>query len=349
MTDDLQEIKTSHDALPGPSPKATAKAKNLLAAEAAAERTPHTGGSAKHRLLLRTAAVGLAAAVAAVAFLTGADGGATPANAAELLQEAATAAGRQQAPQPGQILYVNRTDQSRMAVWHHGGRSEVTQEINREYWIPAADPNGALTRLTYGKLRTHTGQVPTSMETPGTVEFQRAGPCTVNVLTPTGHGNLPDDPDQLLARIRADAEASVRNERPEPGTAPPSKDQTERLVEHTVVSRLVTLAGNPFPGPGLRAAVLGALSQMPTATMRTDLTDPAGRQGIGASIRYQGLEGWEHAELIFEPGTYRFLGWRHLSEPTGGGVQGFATAVLETKIVNAMPKIPAGAPEAVTC
>ncbi|MBT2233600.1 CU044_5270 family protein [Nonomuraea sp. NEAU-A123] len=349
MTDDLQEIRTSHDALPGPSATAIAKAKDLLAAEAVAERTPHTG-SGKHRLLLRTAAVGLAAAVAAVAFLTGTDGGATPANAAELLQEAATAAARQQAPQPGQILYVNRTDQIRMTVWgHERDRSEVTQEINREYWIPAADPDGALTRLTYGKLRTHTGPVPTSMEAPGTVEFQRAGPCTVHVLSPTGGGNLPDDPDQLLARIRADAEASVRNERPKPGTAPPSKDQIERLIELTVTSRLVTLAQNPFPGPGLRAAVLDALSHMPTATMRTDLTDLAGRQGIGASIRYQGPDGWERTELIFEPGTYRFLGWQHLSEPPGGGVQGYASAVLETKIVNAMPKIPAGAPEAVAC
>jgi hypothetical protein len=30
-------------------------------------------------------------------------------------------------------------------------------------------------------------------------------------------------------------------------------------------------------------------------------------------------------------------------------VQSNASAVLETKVVNAMPKIPAGAPEAVTC
>jgi hypothetical protein len=350
MTDDLQEIKTSHDALPGPSAMATAKAKDLLAAEAVAERTPRNS-SGKHRLLLRTAAVGLAAAVAAVAFLTGADGGATPANAAELLQEAATAAGRQQAPRPGQILYVNRTDQSRMTVWGRDSRSEVTQEINREYWIPAADPDGALTRLTYGKSRVRTGQVPAIMETPGTAEFQRAGKCAVNVLSPTGGGNLPTDPDQLLARIRADADASVRNERPEPGAAPRSEDQIEGLVEVTVMSRLVTLASNPFPGPGLRAAVLGALSRMPTATMRTDLTDLAGRQGIGASIKYQGPEGWERAELIFEPGTYRFLGWSVLSMPPGSGPegQGYATAVVETKIVNAMPKIPADAPEAVTC
>ncbi|MEU6785953.1 hypothetical protein ABZ912_42765 [Nonomuraea angiospora] len=55
-------------------------------------------------------------------------------------QEAATAAGRQQAPRPGQILYVNRMDESRMTVWGRGSRSEVIQEINREYWIPPPIP-----------------------------------------------------------------------------------------------------------------------------------------------------------------------------------------------------------------
>ena len=39
----LQEIKTFHDTLPGPSATATAKAKDLLTAEAVAERTPRTG------------------------------------------------------------------------------------------------------------------------------------------------------------------------------------------------------------------------------------------------------------------------------------------------------------------
>ncbi|MET8867625.1 CU044_5270 family protein [Nonomuraea sp. NPDC004580] len=345
MTDDLQEIRTFHDALPGPSATATAKAKDLLAAEVAAERTPRTG-STKRLLLFRTAAVGLAAAVGAVAFLAGTDGRGAPADAAELLLDAATAAGRQSAPGPGQILYVNRTDQSRTAVWGRDRHSEVTREIDREYWIPAADPGGALTRLTYGKLRTHTGPVPTSMETPGTVEFQRAGPCTVKVLSPAGGDDLPTDPGRLLARIRADAAASVRNERPTPG-----EDQIERHIEHTVVSRLVTLAGNPFPGPGLRAAVLGALAEMPNATMRTDLADLAGRKGVGASIRYQGPDGWQRAELIFEPGTYRFLGSRLLWTPPGGGAEvvTYASAVRETRIVDSMPKTPAGTPDAVTC
>ncbi|MEU6729228.1 hypothetical protein ABZ917_36450 [Nonomuraea wenchangensis] len=91
MTKDLQEIKAFHDALPGPSATATAKAKYLLAAETTAGHTPHAG-VARRRMLLRTGTFGLAASATAVAFMIGTGGGATPASAAELLQEAATVA-----------------------------------------------------------------------------------------------------------------------------------------------------------------------------------------------------------------------------------------------------------------
>ncbi|WP_433515901.1 CU044_5270 family protein [Nonomuraea sp. CA-143628] len=350
MTNDLQEIKAHHDALPGPSATAVTMAKDRLTAEVAAERGPHIR-SAKQRLLLRAVAVGLAATVGAVAFLVGTDGGETPASAAELLQKAATTADREQQPLPGQFVYVSRQDQSFVAYMSRSLRSDYIQEVDRAAWIPAADPGGALIRSTYGERRALTGRLPTDLPTPGTVEVQRYGRCAVGVFPATSAENLPADPDQLLARVRADAEAAVRNERPDPRTAPLSEEQIRQSIESTVAARLALLAENPFPGPGLRAAVLGALSKMPTATMRTDLTDPAGRQGVGASIRYQGLEGWERTELIFEPGTYRFLGWRKLIEPPGGGpeVLRYATAVLETKVVDAMPKIPAGASEAMTC
>ncbi|MEV5559525.1 hypothetical protein AB0L44_38240 [Nonomuraea wenchangensis] len=281
--------------------------------------------------------------------MIGPGGGATPASAAELLQEAATVAARQQPPQPGRFFYVNRMDRSWiLTLTEGGGRSEYTQDINREAWIPFAGPRGALTRSTYGRRSVHAGQVPGTMPIPGTVAVAyHAGRCAAEVLPIEDTRNLPADPDRLLAQVRADAESSARKERPEPGAAALDDDQIERIAERTVASRLVTLAQNPFPGPGLRAAVLGALPRLPTATMRTGLTDAVGRHGIGASIRYQGPDGWEVTELIFEPGTYRFLGWRHLSQRPGGGPEVLreATAILETKVVDAMPEIPAGTPE----
>ncbi|MEU4508346.1 hypothetical protein AB0G05_02515 [Nonomuraea wenchangensis] len=62
----VQEIKAFHDALPGPSATATARAKDLLAAETTAGPAPHAG-VVRRRVLLRTGTAGLAAA-AAVAF-----------------------------------------------------------------------------------------------------------------------------------------------------------------------------------------------------------------------------------------------------------------------------------------
>ncbi|MFI6395427.1 CU044_5270 family protein [Nonomuraea sp. NPDC050540] len=328
MTQDLQEIKSSYDALPGPSATATARARDLLAAG----RKPRTG-YAKHAL--RAGTVGLAATVAAVAFMIGPNGGATPANAAELLQHAATAAARQPAPQTGQFVYVKRLEQNWILTLSEvEGDGEHTQEVTHEAWVPAADPGNALTRSTYGRRSIHRGQVPSTMPTPGTVDYQ-TGRCAADVLPVDGAGNLPTDPGELLARVRADAEASVRNERPRP-----SEDQVGPRVDVTVAFRLITLAQNPFPGVGLREAVFGALSKLPAATMRTDLTDPAGRQGIGASIDYQGPDGRERTELIFEPGTYRFLGWRNLSEgPDGAEVLRAAVAMLEAKIVDTMPHV----------
>ncbi|MEV4895606.1 CU044_5270 family protein [Nonomuraea sp. NPDC055795] len=332
MTQDLQEIKSSYDALPGPSATATARARDLLTTG----RKPRIG-YAKHAL--RAGTVGLAATVAAVAFMIGPTGGATPANAAELLQHAATAAARQPAPQTGQFVYVKRLEQNWILTLSESqGTGEHTQEVTREVWVSATDPGNALTRSTYGKRSIHKGQVPTMMPTPGTVDHQ-TGRCTVEVLP---EENLPTDPDKLLAQVRAAAETAIRNEQPKP-----SEDQVGPRVDVTVAFRLVSLAQNPFPGVGMREAVFGAMSKLPTATMRTDLTDPAGRQGIGASLRYDGPEGWERTELIFEPGTYRFLGWRNLTEARDGGpeVLRAATAMLESKIVDTMPH----APEARAC
>ncbi|MFI6300029.1 CU044_5270 family protein [Nonomuraea sp. NPDC050790] len=334
MTSDLREMKAAYDALPGPSAEATARAREVMLAPRPRPK----------RRLLRAGTVGLAAAVAAVAFVVFPGGGATPAGAAELLQRAATAAARQPAPLKGQFVYVRQREQRWILTLAEGGaRSEYTEESDTESWIPAADPAGALMRTRYGRRTVHSGQVPDTMPTPGTVAHH-TGQCAALVAADTS--NLPTDPGELLARIRADAEATVGKERPEP-----TEDQFRRQVERTVASRLLTLAQNPFPGYGLREAVLGALARLPAATMRTDLTDAAGRQGVGASIRYQGPDGAETAELIFEPDTYRFLGWRVLSQRPDGGAEVLraATATLEVKIVDTMPEIPADAPPPTTC
>ncbi|MEU0569926.1 CU044_5270 family protein [Nonomuraea sp. NPDC005983] len=361
---ELQTIRAHHDSLPGPAPQVSAHAWELLAAEAEAERagsgshepTPRRApGRGFGRVALRAGVVvGLAAAVTAGVIVVRDDGpsplATRPASAAELLRHAAAvSAGEDLKPRPGQFVYVDRKD----VKWTVGAAStggfEYTQDVRREVWIPAADPGKALTRSTFGDRQMISGTADPGVQPAGTVEYQRAGQCHMEASPAWSPdlGDLPADPDLLLAKTRADAEAFV--DRTPPGKAPLSTEEKGRIVERILAMNLVQLAGNPFTTSGQRAVVFGALSKMPTVTMVPDAADAAGRRGVGASIKYQGPDGWEREELVFEPKTYRFLGWRSLIEAAQGGgrpqesLRG-GMAVMEARIVDSMPDAPEGTP-----
>ncbi|WP_433243221.1 CU044_5270 family protein [Streptosporangium sp. CA-135522] len=374
MKNELQTVKAHHDALPGPAPQVVTRAWDRLAAEAEAERAGAgplepvpsllRRSRDRGRIALRAGvAVGLAAAVTVgVIAVRGDDAsspfGARPADAAELLRHAATvAAGEDPQPRPDQFIYVDRKDVTMSVIFGpRTGRHEYTQDVRREVWIPAADPGRALARSTYGERRGDGGSPETDVRPAGTVEYQRAGQCHEDVVhAPSqGAGDLPTDPDRLLTTIRKDAEAFVRADKPGRGEAPPSADQVGRRIERVVAMKLLLLVEDPFAASGNRAVVFRALSKMPTVTMVPDLTDPAGRHGMGASIKYRGPEGWEREELIFEPETYRFLGWRSWTEMkqadgrTKETMRG-GTAVMTVKVVDSMPEVPKGAGKPALC
>ncbi|MER5327213.1 CU044_5270 family protein [Streptosporangium roseum] len=360
---DLETIKAHHDSLPGPAPKVAARAWNRLAAEAEVERTGrgHRSRRPRGRSVIRVGVVvGFAAAVTAGAIMVTVDDGFSPlgtrpANAAELLRQAA-AADQDLRVRPDQFVYVSRKDRHWSLVWNRKAKAEYAQNVDRESWIPAADPDKALTRSTYGTRDLLSGRLKVDTQPAGTVEYQRVGQCPIDLLPARSRDltALPTDPDQLLAKVRKDAEDVVRAEKPTPGEAPATEDEIDRQIERTVVTKLVLLAENPFPPPRLRATVFRALSTMPTATMIANLSDAAGRPGMGASIRYQGPDGWEREELIFEPKTYRFLGWRAWIErrQDDGGVKETlirATAIMTVKVVDSMPEVPEGAGRPAYC
>ena len=283
--------------------------------------------------------------------------GARPANAAELLRYAAAVATEgDPRPRPDQFVYVDRKD----IEWHFVvasriGRYELAQDVRREVWIPAADPGKALARSTYGEKHTSGDRSQVGVAS-GTVEYQRAGQCPMDVLHAPLQGvdDLPADPDRLRMRIREDAETVVRAERPAPGESPPSDDQINRRIERTIAMKLLSLVENPFGSSRTRAVVFGALSKMPTVTMVPDLTDPAGRHGMGASISYQGPDGREREELIFEPGTYRFLGGgagMEMKQQDGRirETMRSGTAIMKIKVVDSMPEVPKDADAPTYC
>ncbi|MGC5016657.1 CU044_5270 family protein [Streptosporangium sp. DT93] len=369
MTNELEAIKDHHDGLPGPAPEVTARARVLLAGEVEAERA----GSGRRRparsprrplsafpggrwAMRAGVAAGLAATVTAGLILVRGDRdsvpfGTPPASAAELLRHAASAAAREDLrPGPGRYLYVDQ----KTVTYASGSEGDYTQDVRREIWMPAGDPARALTRSTYGRTRVVSGRDPEHVQSPGTVEYRRAGQCPADSRSlPPRAADLPSDPDRLLAAVRRDAEAFVRADQSRRGEGDLSRDEIGMRVEKAVGGRLFRLAENPLTPSGTRAAVFAALSRTATATVVPDLTDPAGRHGVGVSLRYETPDGWERGELVFEPATYRFLGYRGWIGQREGGrvreIESGSAAVMTVKVVDSVPEVPEDAAEPMFC
>ncbi|MFG3442437.1 CU044_5270 family protein [Nonomuraea sp. NPDC047897] len=365
---ELESIKDHHDSLPEPAPNVTARAWVLVAEEIEAERIgsghrqparsrrwPLHGFPAGWWAMRAGVAVGLAAAVTAglVMVRGGHDSapfGTPPASAAELLRHAASVAAREDVrPGPGQFVYVDQKN----VTFASGSEGEYTQDVRREVWMPAGDPGKALTRSTYGQTRATSGR-PEHVQSPGTVEYQRAGQCHERSLgLPFQAADLPTDPDRVLAKIRQDAETFVRSDQRRRGETDLGENEINMRVEKVVASSLLMLAQDPLTSSQTRATVFGALSKLTTVTIVPGLTDPAGRHGVGASLKLETPDGWERGELIFEPATYRFLGYRSwIGQQEGGRVReipGASTAVMTVKVVDSMPEIPKDAGKPMFC
>ncbi|MGN9785834.1 CU044_5270 family protein [Nonomuraea sp. ZG12] len=348
MTDELKPFRAYHDSLPAPAPAVTARARAraLLATE---PLSPPVRPRRLSALARRTGAVlGLAAAMTAgMIMVDGTDVtsplSVPPANAAELLQYAAAASAKEPRPRPGQFVYEDRKDIRWGIILGGGGRHEHAQEARREIWTPVSDPGRALARVTYGTAKSTSDRV---IRAAGKVEYQRAGHCTASTTGTRPIGELPADPQRLLDSIRADETAAAAQ--------PPATHRLNRGIERSVTMRLIKLVQNPLADSRLRATVFQAMSQLPTATLIPDLADSAGRHGLGVSVRYHGPDAWEREELVFEPKTYRFLGWRSWTEMTredgsAAEVMRGSTALMTTKTVEAMPKVPQDAVSSTFC
>ncbi|MFE3452107.1 CU044_5270 family protein [Nonomuraea sp. NPDC059194] len=359
MKNELDMIKACHDALPGPSAKASARAWNRLAAEAEAAPPPFAGpirppGRGLRRLAFRAGVVvALVSAVSVGMVVVGADDGSTPlsirpANAAELLQYAAAASLKEPRPRPDQFIYQDR----RAVQWHFGMSAgdefEATQEIRREYWVPAEGSGESVTRSTYGKDVATRGKLSKNMMTPeGTVKYFRGDQCgwTSSSSLHRDADAIPTDPAALVAQVRQEAEKDVRD--PSAYSDTPAEEEIPRLVDGQVIYRLIELAQSPFATPEIRATVFRALSTTQSATVKPDLTDPAGRRGIGTEITWAGVPGRHRAELVFEPETFRLLGWRSFEDfkRSDGSVEEImvvSMALMSTTIVDSTPEVPEG-------
>jgi hypothetical protein len=95
---------------------------------------------------------------------------------------------------------------------------------------------------------------------------------------------------------------------------------------------------NPSMPPTVAAALFRAAATLPGTVVLHHATDAAGRPGVAVAMHYGGLS----SELIFDPGTYRFMGSADVvtgaafGEPIGTVL--YTMAVLDTAIVTSAPR-----------
>ncbi len=134
---------------------------------------------------------------------------------------------------------------------------------------------------------------------------------------------IPTDPDQVLARLRAEVEAGYG--KPPQGSAKPSTDQRT----FTRICDLLSEAGVLLE-PAQRAALFRAAALLPGVRELTERADLAGRSGT--AIGYE-LPNGTRDELILDVASGRVLGVRTV-ETRSGTVLAWTSS--EQRVVNAV-------------
>jgi hypothetical protein len=113
---------------------------------------------------------------------------------------------------------------------------------------------------------------------------------------------LPTDPQALLARLYATYSAG--------GERPYGRVRLSREEQHRAVFGLAAdlLRDNLVP-PGVQAAIYRALPRIPGVQLQRDAVDAAGRHGVAFARVH---DGHVRAEIILDPQTYQYLGWRQI-------------------------------------
>ncbi|GAA1630028.1 hypothetical protein GCM10009828_067600 [Actinoplanes couchii] len=298
---------------------------------------------------------GIAAAavvVVAAGLLTGTPepsiGPTTPMSAPDLLRRASLVAEKEElAPRPGQLLHVVMSEVAATgggptAVPVEGSttptphQTDVTpgsgtspasssnaeptsvdsdvmwlQPSRWQGWEAAAGDRPGFIRIAYGTPRpVPGGSLPAQARRPANAEW-RVAACTGSLTAPTYAflATLPTDPRQLAKRV----------------TAQDPDDTWDALSG---------LTRAPLAPPKLRAAVYQLMAEQPGVELVPTAVDAAGRSGIAVArtLTGRGLR----SELIFDAGSYRYLGERQVSTATNVTID--SRAVLAVEIVDAPPK-----------
>ncbi|MFC9975158.1 CU044_5270 family protein [Spirillospora sp. NPDC127200] len=296
--DDLQQLRDRHDALPTPAPETVTWARDRLTAHM--RQAPAESGTRSRRpargLGLGLGLVGAAAAAAlAVTLAGGGTGEERPdrpataaqlrpvANAQDLASNAAIKAAAASAPAfgPRQWAYMKSLS-AQTAV--DGGpylRGKPKKTHTSEVWSRLDDWGYADYRD--GKLALHKGS--------------ERGVDYRDILS------LPTDPNQILARVYQRIGTTGMG----PGRRTVTKTEEERHGEAFIW--IETAMRDSVLPPRLRAALYGAMAEIPGVGYEPGSHDLAGRRGV---TLYHLQGGYRRDEIFIDPDTYEYLGARSI-------------------------------------
>ncbi|WP_378326167.1 hypothetical protein [Actinomadura fibrosa] len=238
------------------------------------------------------------------------------ANAEELADDAArkAAAGGEGTPRPGQWAYVKAV----YAQTQEGGGAALFGKPRKlrteETWRRVDDKRFAV--YENGELKVA-----------AVTKYQPTYPYLLS---------LPSEPAALLARVykEVDAETARHSAPPDASTGRLSKRTLEKLKEaktakpvaptaeqrnmraFQVVAGYMERAVLP---PRLRAAMYGAMARIPGVRYEARASDITGRPGV---TLYRVEEGYLRDEVLIDPKTYAYMGFRAIAVKERKGVPG---------------------------
>jgi len=325
--DEITAVASLRPNSAGPTPAAVAAASTRLQALTAAEGAGR--GASWGRATLRWQLAGaVAVSIAVVGGLTaaealrdpGRDGppAIQPAAVTELLGQAARTAAAQPytAPRPDQFGFQDQLIDERDSDGRHREQSRSWRSVGDADAVPAVcsrpvtKPPATFDCAQPG----HSMTLPTTTNPPiGSYEYLSA---------------LPRDPQRLLDTLQRDV--AIGREQPEPTLT---------------AGVIVDLVADPLTPPDLRAALLTAVARIAGVTKIDKVTDAAGRTGTAAAWTEGGLR----HELIFDPGSHDFLGYRMVLVTPGrytdlaglpAGTVVLSRALLDSGIVDHARQLP---------
>lgn len=235
-----------------------------------------------------TAAVGVLALIVSQVVSIGDRPPAATAEAAEILHHAAESALADPAPVPRGDQFVLTEVQTFVPVV---GQAEPGIQVSRSWmsvdgsrdgllWFSQPKPGGRQQTVIPGCRNGRAAE----WTSDGGLRTDATRPCTP---VPAYQKDLPTDADGMLTHLRKMS-----------GGAQPRPDE--------LFANVGSLIRSGYLPPRSRATLYEAATKIPGVVASPNLTDAAGRTGIGVSLSGS----LDRYYLLFDPQTYQFLGWQ---------------------------------------